>query len=54
MRMLRFRLGRWFLHIGLRVLPPGRVQSELYALVDQWATKVHAIVDAPPSQRSIR
>lgn len=41
MRMMRYRLGRFLMHAGLRVLPPGPVQSELYTLVDQWATKVH-------------
>lgn len=40
MRLFRFRLGRFFLHLGLRILPPGRVRSELYALMDQWSSKV--------------
>ena len=39
-RLVRFRVGRALIHAGLRVLPPGRVQTELYALVDQWASRV--------------
>lgn len=41
MRRLRFQLGRALIHIGLRVLPAGRVRSELYQLIDEWATRVY-------------
>lgn len=42
-RMLRFLLGRALIHLGLRVLPSGRVKSELYQLIDEWATTVAAV-----------
>lgn len=40
MRMLRYHLGRSLVHAGIRVMPSGRVKSELYALIDHWSTKV--------------
>ncbi len=40
MRLLRFHIGRALLHAGLRALRPGRVRSELSALMDVWATRV--------------
>jgi len=40
MSLLRHRIGRWLLIAGLRVMPKGRARSELFALMDQWTTKV--------------
>lgn len=38
--LVRYHVGRWLIHAGLRAMPPGRARSELFALLDQWATKV--------------
>jgi len=46
MEMMRFRIGRFLLVMGLRVLPRGRVQSELSSLFDVWSTKVYHQIDA--------
>ena len=40
MRHIRFTIGRAMIHAGLRILPQGRVRSELFTLVEIWATKV--------------
>jgi len=40
-RILRFRIGRFIIHSGMRVLPPGKVRSDLYQLIDEWATRVY-------------
>ena len=44
-RLLRFQVGRFIIHSGMRVLPPGRVRSELYKLIDEWATKVYKVLE---------
>lgn len=52
-RRARFKFGRALLVIGLRVLPRGRVRSELAALFDLWTTKVHnTLYDAATSKPS--
>lgn len=48
MRLWRFRIGRALIHAGLRIMPEGRVRSELYGLMDQWATKVRDTVHPLP------
>lgn len=44
MTYIRFAIGRALIHGGLRVMPPGRVRSELCALMDQWATRVGKVI----------
>lgn len=41
-REVRYTIGRWLVHLGLRIMPAGRVRSELYTLLDEWATRVYA------------
>jgi hypothetical protein len=41
----RFALGRQLIHLGLWVMPGGKVKRELWTLIDQWATKVHYAVE---------
>lgn len=41
MKMWRYRLARWFVHAGLNVLPPGRVQIELEDLLRGWGAMVY-------------
>lgn len=36
----RYYAGRTVIHLGLRLLPSGRVRSELYQLIDVWASGV--------------
>jgi len=40
MRLLRFAIGRMLIHAGLKVMPPGRVRSELFQQFELWSTKV--------------
>jgi hypothetical protein len=40
MRMLRFRVGRALMHLGLNILPPGRVNDELTEILNEWGRKV--------------
>jgi hypothetical protein len=40
----RFALGRHCVHLGLRIMPPGRVRSELLQLMDTWCTKVNRTI----------
>jgi hypothetical protein len=51
-RMLRISLGRTIIHFGLRVLPGGRVRSELYQLIDEWATKVLKTIGRDENDRA--
>ena len=39
MRMFRFAIGRALMHAGLRVMPPGRVRSELFQMLELWGTR---------------
>ncbi len=41
MRLLRFRIGRALIHLGLRVLPAGGVRTEITGVLEQWAQKVY-------------
>jgi hypothetical protein len=41
MRMARFYVGSFLIRIGIAAMPPGRVRSELYRLIDDWTTHVH-------------
>ena len=45
-RFIRFWLSRVLIHAGLRVLPQGRMKSELYNLIYQWAIQVQAALAA--------
>jgi hypothetical protein len=44
-RVLRFMVGRWLVHLGLRVMPAGRVRQELDDLFNDWGIRVAEIVD---------
>ena len=46
MKMLRYRLGRFVIHLGLRILPPSRTRSELFGVIDVWASGVRDTVSA--------
>jgi hypothetical protein len=41
---LRFTVGRALIHAGLRVMPHGRVRSELTNLLADWSEQVRAKV----------
>lgn len=43
-RYCRFVLGRWLIHLGLKVLPYGRVKNELSYLITKWGVGVYAEV----------
>jgi hypothetical protein len=40
MRLLRFTVGRWLMHLGLIVMPPGRVRRELHRMLMDWSLQV--------------
>lgn len=44
MQLWRYAIGRALIHLGLRVMPAGRVRSELYALIDVWASDVRRLL----------
>lgn len=46
MRLLRFWLGRVLIHVGLRVMPPGRVRRELHGMLALWGARVRLEVEA--------
>lgn len=41
MRAVRFHIGTALIRLGIAAMPPGRVRSELYRLIDDWTTHVH-------------
>jgi hypothetical protein len=42
MRLLRFTIGRWLMHLGLIVMPPGRGRRELHRMLMDWSLQVRA------------
>lgn len=44
--MNRHRIGRWLVHFGIWIMPPGRARQELTALLWTWNMKVTGIVAA--------
>ena len=46
MRLMRFAIGRWLVHCGLRVMPPGAARAELTDIFWQWRTHVTVQVRA--------
>ena len=40
MTLLRFRIGRWLIHAGLRMWPQGRARQELTGVLADWGLKV--------------
>jgi hypothetical protein len=44
--MWRYRLGRFLMHLGLRVLPHGRIRAELSAMMWAWGMKVQVTTTA--------
>ena len=39
-KLLRFRIGRWLIHAGLKCFPKGRVRHELTVLIEEWTRRV--------------
>lgn len=37
---LRFVVGRWLIHAGLKAMPHGRVRRELHRTLEQWSDGV--------------
>jgi hypothetical protein len=50
MRMLRYIVGRWLIHLGLRVLPRGRVRDEIHNLLGAWAYRVRSALQQGGSE----
>lgn len=48
---LRFAVGRWLIHAGLRVMPEGKVRRELSNLFFAWGVYVVNIVKADRMER---
>lgn len=44
--LIRYTLGRWLIHAGLYVLPPGRVRRELYARLEAFSGHVQKTLRA--------
>lgn len=42
----RYTLGRWMVHGGIWIMPPGRARKELVALLWTWNMRVSATVAA--------
>ena len=52
MHYARIIVGRFFVHLGLNVLPPGRVKREFQCLLEDWADRIEAEVALQkPNQR---
>ena len=45
MSLLRYTIGRALIVAGIRVMPPGRARSELFALLDVWTTNVRRQIE---------
>lgn len=41
MKLFRFTIGRFLMHMGLHVMPDGRVKKELTIVLHKWAEKVY-------------
>lgn len=39
-RFVRFAVGRWLIHAGLKALPRGRCRDEIYNLLAAWGAQV--------------
>lgn len=53
MRLVRYRLGVAVMLLGMRILPPGRVRSELFQMIDLWSTQVRiAVAQAADGDRT--
>jgi len=46
LKMLRYTVGRWLVHCGLRVMPPGASRAELTDIFWQWRRHVTVQVRA--------
>jgi hypothetical protein len=42
MRSMRWRLGRFLMHMGLNVLPQGRARAEISEMLWEWRAHVEA------------
>lgn len=45
MRTARFTLGRWLMHLGLNIMPPGRVKQEITDILTEWGKHVVRTVE---------
>jgi hypothetical protein len=45
MNWLRFAIGRWVMHWGLRVMPKGRSRQELTQILKSWSRHVMETVE---------
>ena len=54
MHYARLVVGRFFVHLGLNVLPPGRVKNEFRQLLEDWADRIYAEVAKADLQKSNR
>ena len=43
---IRYRLARLLIHVGLKVMPPGRARRELNAVLWTWGMQITASVAA--------
>ena len=43
---LRFAIGRWIMHVGLKVMPVGRSRDELTLILRSWSRHVREAVGA--------
>lgn len=41
--MFRFSIGRFLVHLGLNIMPPGRAKAELVSLFEKWAEHVYRV-----------
>jgi len=47
----RYRVGRFLVHLGLRVMPPGRVKDELTEVIREWGEHVVRTVELTGANR---
>lgn len=40
MKLVRFTVGRFLVHAGLRLMPHGRARAELFVLFNHWGKMV--------------
>jgi len=50
---IRIIVGRFFVHLGLNVLPPGRVKHEFQHLLEVWAEHIKREVAQAERERNI-
>lgn len=53
MHYTRIIVGRFFVHLGLNALPPGRVRNEFQHLLEVWAEHIERSVAEAERERNI-